>query len=262
MNRPSPFAFAAYRSALQLYPSHLRLRYQEQMLQTVRDAHAERASSAPIFWLRIFLDLLKSSLREHLDMVRKQVFARPTFFYTLTLAVVLTVLGFCAAIVMQQMLRRGADQPQIQMAAAYAGQLASGQASTHSIPDGRVDLSSSLEPFVIFYNSDGTPVRSSGYLGDAVPTPPAGIFAYLRTNAIDKFTWQPRRGVRIAAVAQRVDGAHPGFILVGRSLTLVEQQEDLLRKATFITWVCLMALLLAGAALLNRAHSPTPAAAT
>jgi hypothetical protein len=51
--------------------------------------------------------------------------------------------------------------------------------------------------------------------------------------------------VRIATVAQRIDGPHPGFILVGRSLALVQQQEDELRVGTFITWFCLMALLIA-----------------
>jgi hypothetical protein len=61
--------------------------------------------------------------------------------------------------------------------------------------------------------------------------------------------------VRIAAVAQRIDGPNPGFILVGRSLTLVQQQEDLLRVGTFITWFVLMALLIAGAVFLNRAQA-------
>jgi hypothetical protein len=81
---------------------------------------------------------------------------------------------------------------------------------------------------------------------------------HLHTHPTDKFTWQPQPGLRIAAVAQRIDGAHPGFILVGRSLTLVQQQKNQLRRGTFITWFSLMALLIGGAALLNRAQSTTP----
>jgi hypothetical protein len=62
--------------------------------------------------------------------------------------------------------------------------------------------------------------------------------------------------VRIATVAQRIDGPHPGgFILVGRSLTLVQQQENALRRGTFITWFVLMGLLALGAVFLNRAQS-------
>jgi hypothetical protein len=63
--------------------------------------------------------------------------------------------------------------------------------------------------------------------------------------------------VRIATVARRIDGPHPGFVLVGRSLTLVENQEGLLYHATFIGWFVLVALLFAGAALLSRVQSST-----
>ena len=301
MSRPNPILFELYRHALRLYPSHLRLLYQDQMLQTVRDADAERNCSALSFWLCLFSDLLKSSIKEHLLMVRRKVLARPALFYTLTLAIIFTVWGFSAAVTMQQLLRRGADQPQIQMAQNYASAIASmpnpaanpnspvaspsasvasafanaaaatasaqakrlqahgdafpGGPGSYPLPAGHIDLATSLEPFVILYNSDGAPIHSTGYIDDAVPIPPHGVFAYLRTQPIDKFTWQPRSGVRIATVAQRIDGPNPGFILVGRSLTLVQQQEDELRVGTFITWFCLMALLIAGAVFLSRAQT-------
>ena len=35
---PSPFLFALYRSSLRLYPRRLHLLYQDQLLQTARDA--------------------------------------------------------------------------------------------------------------------------------------------------------------------------------------------------------------------------------
>jgi hypothetical protein len=276
MSHPNSILFALYRRALWLYPSCLRLLYQDQMLQTLRDADSDRVSSAAIFWIYLFADLLKSSVKERLLMARNQVIARPIFFYTLTLAVLLTLWGFPAAITMQQLLRRGADQPQIQMAQNYASAIA--EASNPSpdrgmspasaelkaimvessiVPPRHLDLSTTLEPFVILYDVGGKPLLSTGNLDGAIPVPPAGVFAYLRTHPADKFTWQPSPGLRIAAVAQRVDapridGSQPGFILVGRSLALVQQQEDLLRRGTFITWFCLMALLIAGAYFLNR----------
>lgn len=256
MNRPDPFLFRLYRAALRLYPSSLRLRYQDQMLQTVRDADAERSYSAAYFWLYLFADLLKSSVKERLLMIRNQ--ARPLFFYTLALGIILTLWGFPAALTLQRALRSAADQPQIQMAQQYASDLATGKLPTDWAPLGHVDLSTSLEPFTIVYDADGNPLRSSGYINDAIPTPPPGVFAYLRTHPTDKFTWQPQPGLRIAAVAQRIDGAHPGFILVGRSLTLVQQQENQLRRGTFITWFSLMALLAGGAVLLNRTQNATP----
>ncbi len=252
MTRPNPILFALYRDALRLYPLRMRRLYQEQMLQTVRDADVERSYSALCFWLYLFADLFRSSAKERLLMIRQQILARPLFFYTLALALIFTLWGFSAAITFQQLLRRGANQPQIQMAQNYAAGFGSGSLHPDSIPAAHIDLASSLEPFVILYNADGNPVRTTGYLNDAAPTPPPGVLAYLHTHSTDNFTWQPRRGIRIAAVAQRIDGLHPGFILVGRSLTLVQQQEDLLRRGTFITWFLLMALLIAGAMLLNR----------
>jgi hypothetical protein len=258
MTRPNPLLFALYRSALHLYSSRLRLHYQDQMLQTVRDADSERSYSALYFWLYLFTDLAKSSAKERLLMIRKQILAHPVFLYTTALALILTLWGFPAAMTLQSAIRSAADQPQIQMAQNYASDLTSGKLATDLIPTGHLDLSTSLEPFVILFDAEGHPIHSNGYINDAVPTPPPGVFAYLRTHPTDKFTWQPQPGLRIAAVAQRIDGAHPGFILVGRSLTLVQQQENQLRRGTFITWFSLMALLIGGAALLNRAQGATP----
>jgi hypothetical protein len=282
MRRPNPFLFALYRLLLRFYPSRLRLRYQDEMLQSVRDACAERRGRAPRFWLRLFADLLTSSIKEHLLMIRDQAVARPVFFHALILGLILTMMGGAAAVAFQQLLRRGADEPQIQMADDYAAGLASGQMPSDVIPRpsaivltpqvverggqdrsidpliqvvGGVDIGRSLQPFAVVYDDSGKPIFFNGVLDEAVPTPPQGVFNYLRSHSRDKFTWQPRRGVRIAAVARRVDGPHPGFVLVGRSLTLVEEQEGLLYHATFIGWFVLVGLLIAGAALLSRVQS-------
>lgn len=286
MSGPNPSLLAVYRVSLRLYPSRLRMRYRGEMLQSVRDAYAERRESVPSFWLRLYVDLLTSSLKEQLFMVRDEVTARPIFFHALTLGLILTLMGGSAAVTFQQLLRRGADQPQIQMADDYAAELASGQRPSDVIPlptailptppivvrreDGSkaqlwtccsirtttgVDIGRSLQPFAVVYDDSGNPIVSNGHLDQAILTPPPGVFSYLRSHAIDKFTWQPRRGVRIAAVARRVDGPHPAFVLVGRSLSIVEEQESLLRSATFIGWFVLVALLIAGAALLNRFQS-------
>jgi hypothetical protein len=265
MSRPNPTLFALYRHALRLYPYRLRLLYQAQMLQSIRDAHtdAERNSSAISFWLRLFTDLLKSSLKEHILMSRDEVMRRPIFFHALTLCVLLTLMGGGAAITMQQMLRRDADHPQIEMAGRYAYDIAHYHIPPALVlPTGFADPSTSLEPFYILYDGAGKRLRSNGYLKDAVlPDPPPGVFAYLRRHPTDTFTWQPGPGLRIAAFAQRIDvdpgfdlNPNPGFILVGRSLTMVQRQEDQLRTGTFITWFFLMALLIAGALFLNRAQ--------
>jgi hypothetical protein len=258
MSRPNPFLFALYRSALRLYPSRLRLRYQNQMLQSVRDADAERPCSAPRFWLRLFADLLTSSAREHMLMIREQVIAHPIFFHALALGIILTLWGFPAAMTFNGMLRRTANQPQTAMVDQYASRMAGGEKPEDVISPRSIDLQQSLEPFAIFYNDQGAPVRANGYLNQTVPTPPPGVFNYLRAHGSDAITWQPQPGVRIAAVLRRVAGPNPGFLLAGRSLREVEEQESDFRKMVFYGWFVLVGLLVAGAVLLNRIQNATP----
>ena len=49
-------------------------------------------------------------------MLRDDMLQRPLVFHTFALAVILTLLGGAPSVTMQQMLRRGANQPQIDMA--------------------------------------------------------------------------------------------------------------------------------------------------
>jgi hypothetical protein len=251
LNPPNPFLFALYRSSLRLYPRRLRLLYQDQLLQTARDAYADSNSSL-YFWPSLFADLLKSAIKEHLLMIRDQAIARPIFFHALTLGLILTVWGAAASLTFQQMLRRGANQPQIQMAASYAAEIASGVKPDVVIPPNNVNLEQSLEPFAIFYDDHGVPTTSNARLNQAIPSPPPGVFRYLRSHDTDTVTWQPQPNVRIAAVIHRVSGPNPGFLLAGRSLRMVEEQESLFWRMVFIGWFFLVVLLVAGAALLSR----------
>jgi len=257
MKPPNPFLFALYRNSLRLYPHRLRLLYQDQLLQTARDAYADSNSSL-YFWPSLFADLLKSTVKEHLLMIRDQAIARPIFFHALTLGIILTLFGAFAAFVFQALLRRGANEPQAQMAALYASKIASGANPGEAIPSNYVDLERSLEPFVIFYSDQGAPLTATGYLNQVIPTPPSGVFGYLRSHPTDTITWQPQPNVRIAAVIHRVSGPHPGFLLTGRSLRLVEEQEEVLRKMVFGGWFLIVFLLFAGAILLSRLQQSPP----
>ena len=261
MKRPTPLMLWLYRGALVLYPLHLRFTYREQMLQTLRDAYRDRNIGAVHFWFRLYRDLVQSSFTERFYMVRDFIFKAPIAFHTATLALVLTLLGGVAAITMQQMLRRGANQPQIDMAQWYAGEIGAGEAPGNVIPPGYVDLERSLQPFVIFYDEQGNPGPGTGYIDQRIPAPPSGVFDFVRIHGSENVTWQPRPGVRIASVVRRINSKRPGFILAGRSLRLVEEQETLLWRLVMGGWIVVMALLIAGASLLNRAQRVRPSAA-
>jgi len=73
---------------------------------------------------------------------------------------------------MQQMLRRGADQPQIDMVNDYASEIASGTNPDDAIPPGYVDPERNLQPFVIFYNEQGKPEASTVILTSLSPHRP------------------------------------------------------------------------------------------
>jgi hypothetical protein len=261
MKKLSPPMLWLYRGALVMYPLRLRFEYRDQMLQTLSDAYADRNVGSLHFWFRAYKDLAQSSFTERFHMTRDLIFNTPIAFHTVALALVLTLLGGAAAVTMQQMLRRGANQPQIDMAQWYAGEINAGEAPGNVIPPGYVDLERSLQPFVIFYDEQVKPGPATGYLDQAIPTPPSGVFDFVRSHGSENVTWQPRPGVRIASVIQRINGKTPGFILAGRSLRLVEEQESLLWRMVMGGWIAVMALLIGGASLLNRAQRTRPAAA-
>jgi hypothetical protein len=187
-------------------------------------------------------------------MTRDEVIRRPIFFHAVTLGFILTLMGGASALTFQQMLRRGADQPQLQMVQHYASELAAGRQPEQVLPVGHIDLQQSLEPFATFYNDHGVPIASTGTLNQAIPVPPPGVFEHVRSHGSERVTWQPQPGVRIASVIQRIEGPNPGYLLAGRSLRIVEQQESLFWRMVFIAWFVLVALLIAGAWFLTRAQ--------
>jgi hypothetical protein len=256
-----PLMAFLYRGALVIYPWRLRAEYRDQMLQTLHDAYRDRPAGALRFWLHAFGDLLQSSLMERVHMVRDSFLRSPLAFHTLALAAILTVIGGVASFTIAQMLRGGANQPQIDMANYYVGEIASGEEPADVIPPGYVDLERSLQPIVIFYDDQGKAGPGTGYLDQQLPTPPAGVFDFVRANGTGKVTWQPRPGVRLASVIQRVNGKHPGFVLAARSLRLVEEQKTTLWRMALGVWLITMLLLIGGASLLHRAQLNKPAAA-
>ena len=98
-------------------------------------------------------------------------------------------------------------------------------------------------------DSSGLPLASSGDLFGLPPIPPSGVFDYVRAHGHDQITWQPAEGVRHAIVVDRYRG---GFVVAGRSLSVVEQNEDTLLRWVVIGWLAGLATVAGGWALLHR----------
>lgn len=136
----------------------------------------------------------------------------------------------------QQNFRQGANDPQIQIAQDSAQNLISGKNEQDIVGQNQIDISKSLAPFIIIFNDDGKPIASQAVLDGRIPTPPTGVFDYTKTHKEDRITWQPKEGVRIAAVLERFEGSKPGFVLSGRSLKEIELREEALNHFVLFGW--------------------------
>lgn len=163
---------------------------------------------------------------------------RYTLKFWLPLAAALTVVCALIYVTVQQSLRLGLNQPQVQMAEDAARALAGGQPVSALIPTSapQVDIAQSLAPYLIVFNSQGAPVASGATLHGSIPVPPAGVFDYARKHVDDRISWQPEPGVRSAAVIVVVNGGQGGFVLAGRGMREVENQETALTNIVALAW--------------------------
>lgn len=144
----------------------------------------------------------------------------------------LSVLATCIVgllfLTLQQNLRIGANDPLIQLAEDTAADLSTSMDTVQITKLPRVQIGESLSPFVIVYNADGKAISASGELDGRIPTLPSGVLSYAKEHDDNRLTWQPKSGVRIAAVVKHFTGRTEGYVLAGRSLREVEKREDTL----------------------------------
>jgi hypothetical protein len=160
----------------------------------------------------------------------------------LPLAVV--TVGLCGLVyaTVQQSLRQGLNDPQIQMAEDAAAALDAGQPLESLLPTVQVDVARSLAPFLIVYDDHGNVLASSAVLHGQTPELPGGVLDYTRENGQDRVSWQPEADVRIAAVVVRFESNQPGFVLAGRNMREVELREEQTGQLCLLA----MAAILAG----------------
>ena len=141
------------------------------------------------------------------------------------LPLAIAIAGLCGLVYLtvQQSLRMGANDPQIQMAEDAASSLNAGGSVDSVVPTTKVEISDSLAPFLIVFDNSGKVLASSATLHGAVPTYPMGVLDSTRQQGQDRVTWQPEAGVRMATVVVPYTN---GFVMAGRSLTEVEKRES------------------------------------
>lgn len=142
------------------------------------------------------------------------------FLPAATVAILASALVYVAV---QQDLRLGANDPQEQLAEDAVAALNAGAAPASVVGTTKVELASSLAPFIAVYASDGAFLATNGALDGRAPIPPRGVLDTARSSGRNAVTWQPEAGVRIAVV---VLPWHGGTVLAGRSLRRVEELES------------------------------------
>jgi hypothetical protein len=155
----------------------------------------------------------------------------------LPLALIITAFCALAYLLSQQMLRLGANEPQVQWAQDTAARLSAGEALASVVPAGTLDVGRSLAPFTIVYDDSGKVLVATGQLHGQPPALPSGVLNYVRQNGEDRISWQPEPGVRYAAVVERVTGAQPGFVLVARSLREAEDRIGVMGQLAVAAWL-------------------------
>jgi len=250
-----------YAMAVRLYPRPFREAYGPSLRQTFHDALRDHTVARRVFIPLVLRDLAASLAKEHLAMLR-DIFGRPVLlFNALILGALATGLALALYAIPQNVLRQGADDPQVALAGDLAAQLEKGDLADllhqGALPalDGRyarVDIVRSLSPFVIVYDDQGRPLASQAELNGQTPTPPRGVFDNVRQHGEERLSWQPvlgrEQGVRIATVIQRVNGPHPGFVLAGRNMREVEARIGTVEQLAGLTYIGMLGVILAGTA--------------
>ena len=152
----------------------------------------------------------------------------------LPFAVIISAFCLLAYTTVQQALRQGLNDPQIQMAEDTAYALNNGATADSVVTGAKVEMSRSLAPFIDVYDSNGKPVAGSGWLNGQLPDYPKGALDTAKQKGDNRVTWQPNADVRIASVVVPYNN---GFIVAGRNMREVEQRESQTEMFVGVTWI-------------------------
>ena len=147
------------------------------------------------------------------------------FFHWLPIGGTIVALFGFTYLAVQQNYRSSLNDPQIQMTEDAQARLLGGAQPAEVVPRGTsFDIEKSLSPFIAVYDESGNPLESSGFLRNAPPRPPIGVFEYAKESGENRVTWQPNSNTRIALVVRPVAIESGWFVASGRNMREVESR--------------------------------------
>lgn len=160
-------------------------------------------------------------------------------FFAAEITIVCLLIYACV----QQTYRSSANDPQIQMVNDMNIKIQKGENINKYFSDS-VDLNKSLSTFYSFYDINGMPILSSGYLNGEMLRIPKNVFNGMKTGDQKELTTQPAKDVRLAMVILSTSNKPFAFIAAGRSFKEIEKRELNLVRMIFIVWLFMEFLLL------------------
>lgn len=158
--------------------------------------------------------------------------ANRKIFYILTIFLISLFSGL-VFIATQQSLRLSADDPQVQITQDILNSLSQG-ADPKQLSPTTVDMAGATSAFVIIYDNNQKAVGTTVELDKKTPVPSPQVFEKTKKNNENRFTWEPKKGLRQATVMVKYKD---GYVLVGKSLGEIENRVKLILRIVGVAWI-------------------------
>jgi hypothetical protein len=133
-------------------------------------------------------------------------------------------------------LRSGGDQQPLRLATRAASLLEAGSRPADILPPA-INMAASPAPFVMVFDRQHHVLASSGRLNGRMPALPGGVLAWAARHGEDRITWEPRPGLREAAVIEPYGQPRPGFVLAAQSLQTISARQRTLTWSIACCWL-------------------------
>ncbi len=167
----------------------------------------------------------------------------------LPFALAITIMSALVYVTVQQNFRMSANDPQIQLVQDAQKDLANGAPAEAFTSQQATDISKSLAPYILVFNEKGETVAGTAALDGQLPKFPSGVFDAAKSRGENRFTWQPKAGIRQAVILDKYESKNAsstttGFVAVGRSIREIEVRENNLTRMALISWLAALLLTL------------------
>lgn len=177
-----------------------------------------------------------------MKMTKKLVFIWLIIMFVITFTCSLTYL------VTQQVLRLGANEQPAQLATDAEIQWQNGKSPKSIIAGDPIDISKSLDIFVMIFDKKQKLAASSGLIDGKKPSYPNGVLNNTEKKGEVRVTWQPQKGLRFATVALKTKN---GYVVAARSLYETENLIDTVGRLVLLAWGAFLVISLIGLLIIN-----------